>query len=95
LGISDVDIVGSVANKGVSEHDLDLLAHSKESSDKLREALPIRGFEWMGSNNISPQEVAQYQGNKYFQKDVWTIIDQYKNTSTGHKIEVWHIENRK
>ena len=87
-----VTIIGSVATKGESKHDLDLLAASKETAEAARVKLEGLGYEWMGNSTLSPKEAAAYKGTKTFEKGKWSVMDEYTHTDTGKHVEVWHTE---
>ena len=93
MNVPGLKIVGSVAHKGSSTHDVDLLADSKESAAEAKEKLEAHGFEWMGSGAVSPKEVARYgEGKTYGDKSLWSVNDKYEHKETGEKLEVWHKE---
>ncbi len=93
LNVDGLKIVGSVALKGASSHDLDLLAPSKGAADEARVKLEANGFEWMGSGGVSPKEAARYgEGKTYGDKSLWSVNDKFEHKETGEKLEVWHKE---
>jgi hypothetical protein len=93
LNVDGLKNVGSVAIKGKSSHDLDMLASSKETAAEAREKLEANGFEWMGSGGVSPKEAARYGGGKtYGDPRLWSVNDKYVHRGTGEKLDVWHKE---
>ena len=89
LGVEGLKIVGSVAKRGKSLHDVDLLAASPEAAAKAKMALEARGFEWMGGGGVSPKEAAR-SGVNYGDKNQWSVNNVFQNKATGEKLEVWH-----
>ncbi len=91
LDVKGVKVIGSVARKGESEHDLDLMAPSKAAADSVKDKMEKQGFEWQGNSTLSPKEAQAYKGPKTFDKNAWSIMDHYKDAA-GHNVEVWHSE---
>ncbi len=82
-------MVGSVAMKGVSEHDIDVMADGPFDKPKMDAALEKMGFEYQGQSLLSPKEAAA--AKKPFSKDAWSELHHYKQPGTGRQFELWSV----
>ena len=80
-------IVGSVAEKGSSKHDLDLRVEKYD--DSIRDTLKSLGFEWEGSHVVSPAEAKKSKKN--FGKG-WQRAEYFQDSKLRN-LEVWHDDN--
>jgi len=82
-------IVGSVKNKGKSEHDLDILV--PEYSQKVGDIVSSWGFTYMGSQVVSPKEIKKsrkFGGRSNF----WLRNRRFEDLINHRVIEVWTVE---
>lgn len=78
------EIVGSVKEKGLSKHDLDL--HVETWNESIKQKLESMGFESHGSMVVSPKE-ARKSGKVYAKG--WQRAERFENDN-HQVIEVWH-----
>ncbi len=81
-------VVGSVANKGTSQHDLDIRVedYNATSMERIMKEL---GFEYSGSMLVSPTEARKLK--KTFGEG-WQRAHIFIN-SEGKRIDIWHDEH--
>lgn len=82
-------VIGSVANKGSSAHDLDLLAPDNYDIELAHGPMKSKGFEYHGSSVMSPEEAKK--AGKQFDKTQWSRIHHYRHKD-GRKLEIWSGE---
>lgn len=82
------EIVGSVARRGMSEHDLDLRV-SPYNHERISSLLKQAGFEYHGSGVVSPKEAKKARKNF---GEGWARNHYFRNPNTDQTIEVWHQE---
>lgn len=82
-------IVGSVKTKGSSNHDLDLLV--KDYTPNVEEFLKSIGYEFVGSQVVSPQEIRK---SRKFGKNStsWLRNRRFENSKIKKVIEIWSSE---
>lgn len=81
-------VVGSVAKKGTSNHDLDITVKTTADHQNLHDAMKKHGFEWVGTTTVSPDEAKGFRG--YIPRSRWSTIEQFENSETGHHVDFWY-----
>ena len=85
-------VVGSVAEKGTSKHDLDLHVDTYDQP-KIEAAMKAKGFAPVGSSIVSPAE-AKASGKNYGGTPTdWSRAHHFESTSEPRqKVDIWHNE---
>jgi hypothetical protein len=85
-------VMGSVAKRGQSDHDLDLRragvhpSLGAEPEPTMRATLERLGYEYVGQQLFSPAD--KTHSRKTFGPG-WDEIHSFRHPTTGHRIEVW------
>lgn len=82
-------IVGSVKNRGKSDHDLDILVH--EYTQGLEDVLMSMNYFYSGSQVVSPKEIRR-SGKFGKRDDFWLRNRRFVNPSDRRVIEIWTVE---
>jgi len=89
------ETIGGIAERGQSQHDIDLLLKSPVSRDAILEGFKDLGWAFFGNSMVSPEEAAQPQdGKKYFQG--WSEILHFRRKGQGsgeQKVDFWIPES--
>jgi ADP-Ribosyltransferase in polyvalent proteins len=85
---ADISVVGSVAQKGESAHDLDLKISGTHDPQQLESALSEAGFRSTGSSVVTPKEVEV--SDKDFGGSGWKRAYHFESAAEPQqKIDVW------
>jgi len=85
---ADISVVGSVAQKGESAHDLDLKISGTHDPQQLESALSEAGFRSTGSSVVTPKEVEA--SDKDFGGSGWKRAYHFESAAEPQqKIDVW------
>jgi hypothetical protein len=84
-------IVGSVATRGQSKHDLDILRFgmrpfSGDPDPRVRRILKDLGFEYTGQSTLSPED--KRKSHKRYERG-WSEIHHFEHSKTHQRIEIW------
>lgn len=94
-GLADhigAEVVGSVAKKGASTHDLDLKV-GEYNQAKIEAAMKAKGFEPVGSSIVSPKEIKASGKDFGTAGGDWARAHHFESTSEPRqKVDIWHSE---
>jgi hypothetical protein len=85
---ADISVVGSVAQKGKSAHDLDLRINGTHEPQQLEASMKEAGFQPIGSSIVTPEEVQK--SGKDFGGPGWKRAYHFESIEgPRQKIDVW------
>jgi hypothetical protein len=93
-------VIGSVATRGRSENDLDLLVSGEHEwcegrlHPEIVASMTRMGFDYAWQQLVSPKEAQnagkwRRGGGEKFVRDRWSETHHFKHRETGHGVEIW------